>query len=144
MMEQLHQCWIRRTDPIAAKAVEWLLQTLLWALCEESLHTESGSRDLLMENIRLMLDSDPEANLAISDLARQAGLSEGYFSRRFRNHTGIPPKTYQFQSRMRHARMLLQEKNLSVQEVADRLGYSDAFVFSRQFKKVWGVPPSQV
>jgi AraC-like DNA-binding protein len=144
LMEQLFRCWIRRTDPIADRAACWTLQSLLWALYEESFQTHSGSWDLLMEDVQMMLDSDPEGERSIADLARQVGLSAGHFSRRFHRHAGITAKSYQFQSRMRHARDLLHEEGLSVKEVAARLGYSDPFVFSRQFKKIWGVPPSKL
>lgn len=144
LMEHLFRCWIRRVDPIADRAACWTLQSLLWALYEESFQTNSGSQDLLMEDVQMMLDSDPEGEGSIADLARQVGLSAGHFSRRFHRHSGVTAKSYQFQSRMRHARDLLQEEGLSVKEVAARLGYSDPFVFSRQFKKIWGVPPSKL
>jgi AraC-like DNA-binding protein len=143
-MEQLHRCWIRRADPVAEKACSWLLQTMLWALCDEVSHSESNSWDQQMEEVKLMLDSDPEANVSIAELASACGISTEHFSRRFRRHAGTTAKNYQLQSRMRFARRLLQNEGLNVKEVASRLGYSDAFVFSRQFKKVWGVSPSNV
>lgn len=144
LMEQLHRCWIRRADPVAEKACSWLLQSMLWALCDESSHRASDSRDQQMEDVKLMLDSDPEANVTIAELAGACGISTEHFSRRFRRHAGTSAKTYQLQSRMRFARQLLQHEGLNVKEVAGRLGYSDAYVFSRQFKKVWGVSPSKV
>ncbi len=144
LMEQLHRCWIRRADPVAEKACSWLLQTMLWALCDEVSHSESNSWDQQMEEVKLMLDSDPEANVSIAELASACGISTEHFSRRFRRHAGTTAKNYQLQSRMRFARRLLQNEGLNVKEVASRLGYSDAFVFSRQFKKVWGVSPSNV
>ena len=144
LMEQLLRTWMRSPDPTAEAAGSCLLHSLLWVLCEEYFETEAESRDKRMEDIRKLLEEEPESQWTIPELALQAGLSEGHFSRRFKKHVGVAPKMYQHQSRMRHAHYLLQEEDLSVQEVADRLGYSDAFVFSRQFKKTWGVSPSKV
>ena len=143
-MEQLHRHWIRRADPVAEKACSWLLQSLLLSMLDEQASPETGSFDVQMEEVRLMLDSDPEGNLAIADLAKACGISSAHFSRRFKRHAGVPAKEYQLQSRMRFARNILQNSGASVKEVANRLGYSDPFVFSRQFKKVWGVSPSKV
>jgi AraC-like DNA-binding protein len=143
LMEHLFRCWIRRSDPFALQAAHCTLQSLLWGICEAS-PARNESRDRLMEDIRLKLDSDPEADWAIADLAKEVGLSAAHFSRRFHRYAGVTAKSYQFQSRMQHARDLLLEHGLSVKEVAGRLGYSDPFVFSRQFKKMWGVPPSKI
>ena len=129
---------------MAEKACSWLLQSMLLSLSDEQSSPEMESGDLQMEEIRLMLDSDPEGNHVISDLARACGMSAAHFSRRFKRHAGVSAKEYQLQSRMRFARHMLQNSGASVKEVASRLGYSDAFVFSRQFKKVWGVSPSKI
>lgn len=144
MMEQLLRAWNRTPESDAVLAASAILHAMLWVLCEELSEVAAESRDHRMEAIRKTLDEDPESQVTIPELAKQAGLSEGHFSRRFKKHVGISPKGYQHQICMRHAHFMLQEEDLSVQEVADRLGYSDAFVFSRQFKKTWGVSPSKV
>ena len=97
-----------------------------------------------MEAVRLLLESEPDANWSIRDLTERFRISKSHLAHRFRRHTGVSPKTYQLQSRMRYAWQLLSSSKEMVQAVADHLGYSDAFAFSRQFKKVWGIPPSRV
>lgn len=144
MFEQLHRCWLRVPDPLAVAAAGAQVQAILWALREECHPVRPGGTDSLMEDIRLLLDSDPSVQLSVKQLAKRCGLSEGHFTRRFRKHTGVSPKTYQLYSRMHTAKKLLQERGQSVQKVAQEIGYSDPFVFSRQFKKVWGVPPSRI
>ncbi len=45
---------------------------------------------------------------------------------------------------MNYAAGLLMNEGLLVPEVAQRLGFPDAFQFSRAFKRVYGIPPSQL
>ena len=72
--------------------------------------------------------------LNIPELARQSGLSERSFHRRFRQVTGLPPLQYLQKLRIELAQDLLQNSNLSVEEVGQQCGYSDASYFCRLFK----------
>ncbi len=79
--------------------------------------------------------------LRISELATLAGISPSHFSVLFRQQTGCSPKAYQHLLRMHRAVELLAEEDLTVKEIANRLGYRDAFYFSRSFKAFNGVAP---
>ena len=50
---------------------------------------------------------------------------------------------YVTEKRMNLARKLLQDQNLSIQEVADQTGYGDYFQFSKVFKRENGVTPGK-
>jgi AraC-like DNA-binding protein len=63
--------------------------------------------------------------------------------RHFRRATGLSPQQYVQRLRMRQARMLLAEGDLSVKQVAYACGFSDARYFSRRFRAAHGVPPSR-
>ncbi|GAA4089320.1 GlxA family transcriptional regulator [Zhongshania borealis] len=70
----------------------------------------------------------------IKDLARQSGLSERSFHRRFRQVTGLAPLQYMQKMRMELAQDLLQNSNLSVEEIGQQCGYNDSSYFCRLFK----------
>jgi AraC-like DNA-binding protein len=144
LFEHLYSAWRKWPDPMAQLTTENMLQAILWALREECLERTSNTWDQAMEDLRLNMEADPDSKDSICDLARQFHMSASQLSRRFRRHTGVPPQTYQIQCGMRHAWNLLHEQRISVGEAAERLGYSDAFSFSRRFKKVCGISPSQV
>jgi AraC-like DNA-binding protein/quercetin dioxygenase-like cupin family protein len=77
----------------------------------------------------------------LADLADVAGLSPDYFSRVFRGEYGMSVQAWLVQQRINMAKLLLSETNQTVSEVAQQLGYSDLFYFSKQFKKVSGQSP---
>ena len=61
--------------------------------------------------------------------------------RMFRANLGITPARYRRQCRHHAACELLAMTELSIKEIADRLGYSSQFHFSREFRRETGLPP---
>jgi len=51
--------------------------------------------------------------------------------------------TWLLQQRLRHAAVLLRESNARVSEVASKLGYSEIYLFSRQFRQMFGASPKK-
>ncbi len=88
----------------------------------------------------LLLQSRIEPAFTMKDAAAACGVDYRRFRLGFREKTGLPPNAYQLEARMRRARRLLA--NHSVKETATLLGYDDPFLFSRQFKRFFQVPPS--
>lgn len=80
--------------------------------------------------------------MTIDHLAAQIGLSTKQFTRLFHQSNHTTPHQFIIQTRINHAKYLLEETNLSIKAIALELGYADAFTFSRQFKKVAGIPPT--
>ncbi len=81
--------------------------------------------------------------LQVATLAALANVSPSHFYALFKQLTGLSPMDYFTRLRMRHACRLLDSTPASVKEVAAALGYDDPFYFSRVFKTVNQVPPSQ-
>lgn len=81
--------------------------------------------------------------IVLADLAAEVGLSEYHFSRAFRATTGLPPYRYILTRRVEIARQLLCDQNLSIQDIAFETGFSDASQFSKHFRKIAGMQPSQ-
>jgi AraC family transcriptional regulator of arabinose operon len=75
------------------------------------------------------------------DLAAELHLSADYFSRAFRRTFSISPRRWLLNERIRLAAMLLRKPGLSVSQVAYQFGYRDVYLFSRQFKQVFGLSP---
>jgi len=81
--------------------------------------------------------------LPVAKLAALANVSPSHFFALFKRRTGCAPMDYFTHLRMQHARQLLGATSANVKEVAAALGYDDPFYFSRVFKLVNHVPPSE-
>jgi AraC-like DNA-binding protein len=79
----------------------------------------------------------------MAQLARAAALSRSAFFDRFSRTVGIPPMEYVLTWRMALAKDLLRQQDISLIEVAQRVGYSSASTFSTAFKRHEGQPPSR-
>jgi AraC-like DNA-binding protein len=79
--------------------------------------------------------------LQVSTLAATVNVSPSHFFALFKKWAGCPPIDYFIRLRMQRACRLLESTSLSVKEIAAKLGYDDAFYFSRIFKSVHAIPP---
>jgi len=80
--------------------------------------------------------------LSIPALASSHGMSERSFRDAFEAVMDWPPKRYFDRLRLEKGAELLRQNLYSIGEIADQLGYSSAFHFSRAFRELFGVPPS--
>lgn len=78
---------------------------------------------------------------SLSDLAVMAGMSKSHFSARFREAFGEAPGVFQQRWRIERAKGLLDRPGLPIATVAEQLGFSDAFNFSRAFKRLTNLSP---
>jgi len=79
----------------------------------------------------------------VAQLAKEAALSRSAFFERFSRAVGMPPMEYLLAWRMALAKRLLQQDNLGIAEVAERVGYSSASTFSVAFARHVGLPPTR-
>ena len=78
-----------------------------------------------------------------SDLASLAGYSEYYMTRKFKEETGYFISDYVKFARIERAKLLLQSTDLSILEIAGRLGFATRSYFSQAFREVTGMTPTQ-
>lgn len=81
--------------------------------------------------------------IAITDLARQVGMSVSSFHNHFKTITSTTPLQYQKELRLLEARRLIRTDGASVTTVAFDVGYESPSQFSREYARKFGVPPSQ-
>ena len=79
----------------------------------------------------------------VTDLAQLAGMSTPHFFRRFKRATGSSPIDWLRRERINQAKRHLSETTDPVGEIAERVGYSDPFYFSRDFKRMTGHSPRE-
>ena len=82
-------------------------------------------------------------NISIDAMARVAGLSSYYFTRQFKQSTGLAPHQYVTQQRIDRAKRLLKQRDLSIAQVGIECGFPNQSHFSRVFRQVVGFTPSR-
>ncbi|MFC3503208.1 GlxA family transcriptional regulator [Micromonospora krabiensis] len=79
--------------------------------------------------------------VTVDDLAARAGMAPRTFARRFRAETGTTPHDWLTNQRVLLARRLLEETRLSVEAVADQVGFGDAAALRHHFTRRVGATP---
>jgi transcriptional regulator GlxA family with amidase domain len=79
--------------------------------------------------------------VGVTDMAREAGLEERTFLRRFKAATGIKPTEYAQCVRVEKARELLQFTRRTIDQIAWSVGYEDSTAFRRVFSRLVGLGP---
>jgi len=78
-----------------------------------------------------------------SELAAFMNLTPDYFARIFKRTFGISPKTWLLQERIKAAAFRLLESTKKISEIAEEFGYSDVYLFTRQFTLINGHSPNR-
>ena len=79
----------------------------------------------------------------LETLAREAGLSRSTFAATFKAVTGDTPLDYLTRWRMYRAKVLLRGSELSLMEIAGRVGYETDTALSRAFRRFEGIAPGE-
>jgi transcriptional regulator GlxA family with amidase domain len=103
--------------------------------------TQGTSRDPRIEACLTLMAQKIDQPLTLRDLAASAGLSPTRFNAVFKSATGISPKQYLANYRMRRACTLLLATDRLIKQIAADVGYPDITQFSARFRKRIGVSP---
>lgn len=87
------------------------------------------------------LRQDLSQPLRIEAIARDLGMSVSGFHHHFKAVTAMSPLQFQKRLRLQEARRLLLSERLDAASAAYRVGYNDASQFSREYKRLFGLPP---
>ena len=102
-----------------------------------------NSREDRLRSAAELMRSAPGQIESITALARRFGMAPAYFSRAFKDFHEESPVAFWNRARSDRAATLLRETRLSLDEIADMLGYCSAYHFSRHFKAAFGQPPAR-
>ena len=82
-------------------------------------------------------------NITMTDVANSVNMSYSYFSKLFKEETGLTFSKYLTKIRMEKAKSLLQNPINRINEIAGLVGYDNIYHFSRSFKSYYGISPNQ-
>ncbi len=87
--------------------------------------------------------AEPGAAHSVQTLANTAGLSRSRFMERFTSLVGLSPLAMLRQLRMKEAASLLESDQLSMDHISNAVGYSSRTSFTRAFRSIYGVEPTE-
>lgn len=133
-------------DAITRSLCEMRLRVLLLKIEQLAV---SGSREMprafaTYDSVRKHMEANLLRLSSIAEVARECHVSAVHISRLFRRFGRTGAYHFLTKLKMNRAAELLVDEGLLVKEAAERLGYPDAFQFSRTFKRVYGVPPARL
>jgi transcriptional regulator GlxA family with amidase domain len=97
-----------------------------------------------VEKAKSALSSSLKSDMDLDEMAKSLGLKSEAFRKRFRTQTGVSPVRYRNGVRVEAAKQLISySPHLTNAEIAEKLGFSDQFHFSKRFTQITGVSPSQ-
>lgn len=131
------------------KSIGYLL-LLLGEYCETlsastpaGIVTEAESDRIVQQAIHYLSTQYAEP-ITIEMMAESLGYNRAYLSRLFKRHTKVTPVTFLLKLRVDKARQLLRERlELTIEQIAASVGFYDPLYFSKQFRRLYGVSPSE-
>jgi AraC-like DNA-binding protein len=126
-----------------------LLQSRLYSIAAACLKSQekpaqdAAQSTLFVEQIKQHILKNYESALDMDKLARSLDISVNRFYQTFRKHTGHSPLKFVITTRLNASLRLLADPQMSVNEAAHSVGYSDEYYFSRLFKKHMGITPTK-
>jgi AraC-like DNA-binding protein len=82
-----------------------------------------------------------DESLRVDDLAHELGMSVSGFHHNFKAVTGFSPLQFQKHYRLQEARRLMLNEQLDAASAGFQVGYDNASQFSREYKRLFGLPP---
>lgn len=95
-----------------------------------------------VRKVREYVDGHIARRLLVSDLSAVVQLSDGYFSRSFKQALGLSPHAFVLRRRLEFAARLMLESTESLAAIAQRCGFTDQAHLSKQFGRSMGESPA--
>jgi len=141
-LEELIQAFRGKEGSFFEVGIDSLITAVLVKLARpegEAVKPELPTYDEKLEAMRQYLDTQFLQLCSLEEIS--FGYSYSYISKAFQKAYGITPRAYLLARKMDYAANLLRE-GARLEEIAERLGYSSPFNFSRAFKKHTGLSPN--
>ena len=104
---------------------------------KESLETQ------LVSSAKALLKEKAEENFRVNDLCLALGYSKSYLSKLFHEQTGETIALYAVKQKIKRAKQLIREGNENFAQISDRLSFDNPQYFSRVFKRITGMTPTE-
>ncbi len=120
----------------------WTIETLLYIMGYIRENTK-GSNQLLAEKSKKFIEENYHKDISLDNVADHVFLNATYFSRIFKQSTGVNFSDYLTRTRLEHAKELYHANQFKTYEISEMVGYKSSNYFSRVFKLHTGYTPKE-
>ena len=99
--------------------------------------------DNIIERCILIMKQHLHQNLTLDELAKEACVSASYLSALFRQKTHYSPIQLFTSLKIQRASQMLKSTKNPIKQIAQEMGYTDQYSFSRSFKQIMGTSPKK-
>lgn len=138
MQRELHDQGLHYDEMLAFLQRLLVVSLLRWT--DKTMIVSKRSRDC-MDYVFNFINSNFGAPICLENLSDSIGYSYHHFRHIFKDTYGVSPKQYILNVRMTHAKLFLQQGDLSVKAVAQMCGFKSVSQFIAAFKKHTGLSP---
>lgn len=124
------------------KACAAILSLIAEVLTRERRRDQPNSYQQTVEKAKYLMESNIFRAINLSAISEQLGISTSRLNEIFKTYTSMTPYQYYIHIKIHRAESFLEQEELSVKEVAYKMGFDDQYYFSRLFKNKTGVSPS--
>lgn len=121
----------------------WILKTKMAALAEMLAEKVSQKENHPILVAKQYIQQNFGKQIVLTDIAEKLNFSSVYFGTMFKKHTGKTFAAYLTEVRMEQAKKYLKTSNEPISLIAGRVGYQDVKYFSKTFKAMYGLKPSE-
>lgn len=143
-MKSLQQQWEERLSYYVLMSQALLMEVLIYINRELDRGIIPPERHRYVERMKRYIEQHYREKVTKVQLGDEIGMSPNYAAALFKSVTNQTISEYVHDQRMKRALYLLTESQLSIQEIAEFLGYRDLSYFYRIFKRLMGSPPSDL
>lgn len=123
--------------------IQLLMQAAFVILLRKLYHAERQAAPTTAMTVKAYIEENFNRDLTLSDLANLVFVSPYHLAHLYKDEMGVSPIQYLIHCRIEEAKRLLQHSNLTIREIASRIGYPNAIYFNLMFKKITGMPPGK-
>ena len=104
---------------------------------------QNDTKGFSIQDVKHYLDENWSKKITLDGLADAFYINKFYLTRLFKNRYGTPILTYVLNTRITHAKQLLRFSDDTIENISKTCGFTDQNYFSRIFKKIVGITPSE-
>lgn len=141
---KLHKIWLVNTHANIMECKS-LLYHIYSVISTHSVfsYVSGAQRQHINKAVQILTERSCDGTLNLSEIARQLDMSDVHFRRLFKQIYKMSPSKFVQNIRIERAKQLLIDIHLPISEISEKCGYQDPFYFSRAFKSVTGMKPSE-